>query len=187
MRRTLHKIGGGSSSLYSCRQHFPPVDPIPKSNRSLSLPRSSSSSTIFNRIFYRSTEVSGSYFYCDTEDFREMINDYNNGNKKMYSYIMEAQVARLSEHRKDDIKLMKELLDHDYRDIKDMDPKEMMNKYFRGSETGKWKQYVRTPTGNLVGEFPPNPYGISGLDFLLFGKKGGNIKYPLGKPKDHTR
>ncbi|KAI3932164.1 hypothetical protein MKW92_000300 [Papaver armeniacum] len=187
MRRTLHKIGGSSSSLYSCRQHFPPVDPVPRSNPSLVLPHSSSSSALFNRVFYLPTHVPISYFYCDTEDFKEMINDYKNGNKKMYSYIMEAQLARRSEHKEEDSKLIRELLDYEYRDIKDMDPEEMMNTYFRDSETGKWKEDVRTPTGNLVVEFPPNPYGISGSDFQLFGKKGGNIEYPLGKPKDYTR
>ncbi|KAI3863828.1 hypothetical protein MKW98_031420, partial [Papaver atlanticum] len=135
MRRTLYKIGG-SSSLYLGRQHFPPASPIPKPNPSLSLPHSSSSSALFNRVFNLPTHVPRSYFYCDTKDFKEMINDYKNGNKKMYPYIMEAHVARLSEHREDDSKLMKELLAHDYRDIEDMDPEEMMNKYFRDTETG---------------------------------------------------
>ncbi|RZC53322.1 hypothetical protein C5167_012168 [Papaver somniferum] len=47
----------------------------------------------------------------------------------MYPYILEAQVARRSEHREDDRKLMKELLAHDYRDLKDMDPEHFENHF----------------------------------------------------------
>ncbi|KAI3932438.1 hypothetical protein MKW92_046432 [Papaver armeniacum] len=109
--QTLRKVGG--SSLYSCRQFSPAPYPIPKSNPTLSLPHSSSSSALFNGfskgVFYTSVEVPRNYFYCDTEDFKEMLNDFKKDNKKMYPYVMEAMVARVTEHWKDDEKLMEEL------------------------------------------------------------------------------
>ncbi|KAI3948546.1 hypothetical protein MKW92_018115 [Papaver armeniacum] len=33
-----------------------------------------------------------------------------------------------------------------------------------------------------VGGFPPNPYGISGLDFFFFGRTGGKLTYALSRP-----
>ncbi|KAI3847334.1 hypothetical protein MKW92_000740 [Papaver armeniacum] len=113
MRRTLQKTGA-SSSLYSCRQHSPSANPIPKPNPSLSLPHSSSSSALFNRVPYNRVFVSKIhvhpyYFYCDMEDFKEMLIEYKSGNRKMYPYIFEALTARHSEHGEDDKKLMKEL------------------------------------------------------------------------------
>ncbi|KAI3948547.1 hypothetical protein MKW92_018116 [Papaver armeniacum] len=248
MRRTLQKTGA-SSSLYSCRQHSPSANPIPKPNPSLSLPHSSSSSALFNRVPYNRVFVSKIhvhpyYFYCDMEDFKEMLIEYKSGNRKMYPYIFEALTARHSEHGEDDKKLMKELGVLSKGD----DKKEVHRENCARRDEGEWKE-VKSTTGhhvkfhmlflliiivmvssgkyftsydvfspllavtgdsrafsrlvastisivitenNLfssrfmikdpVEDWPPNPYGISGSDFFLFGKTGGEVTYALGKP-----
>ncbi|RZC92621.1 hypothetical protein C5167_036229 [Papaver somniferum] len=111
MIRALRKFGG-SASVYS--PHSPSANPIPKPNPSLSPTHSSSSSVLLNRVrhsrVYRTEQyVHPNYFYCDMEDFKEMLIGYKSGNRKMYPYIFEALTARFSEHAQEDKKLMNEL------------------------------------------------------------------------------
>ncbi|KAI3942921.1 hypothetical protein MKW92_046067 [Papaver armeniacum] len=195
MRRTLQKTGA-SSSLYSCRQHSPSANPIPKPNPSLSLPHSSSSSALFNRVpynrvFVSKTHVHPYYFYCDTEDFKEMLIEYKSGNRKMYPYIFEALTARHSEHGEDDKKLMKELGVLSQGD----DKKEVHRENCARRDeavTGDSRAFSRLVASTIsivitenklfssrfmikerVGGWPPNPYGI---------RTGGKVTYALGRP-----
>ncbi|RZC89755.1 hypothetical protein C5167_035750 [Papaver somniferum] len=111
MIRALRKFGG-STPVYS--PHSPSANPISKPNPSLSPTHSSSSSVQLNRVrhsrVYRTEQyVHPSYFYCDMEDFKELLIGYKSGNRKMYPYIIAALNAKYSEHGEDDKKLMKEL------------------------------------------------------------------------------
>ncbi|RZC93875.1 hypothetical protein C5167_016568, partial [Papaver somniferum] len=111
MIRALRKFGG-SAPVYS--PHSPSANPISKPNPSLSPTHSSSSSVLLNRVrdsrVYRTEQyVHPHYFYCDMEDFKELLIGYKSGNRKMYPYIVVASTARHSEHGEDDKKLMKEL------------------------------------------------------------------------------
>ncbi|KAI3948548.1 hypothetical protein MKW92_018117 [Papaver armeniacum] len=225
MIRALRKFGG-SASVYS--PHSPSANPIPKPNPSLSPTHSSSSSLLLNRVrhsrVYRTEQyVHPYYFYCDMEDFKEMLIEYKSGNRKMYPYIIEALTARHSEHGEDDKKLMKELGVLSQGDDKKEVHRENCARRDEGerkevkSTTGFFSSYdVFSPllvvTGDSrafsrlvastinivitenklfssrfmikerVGGFPPNPYGISGLDFFFFGRTGGKVTYALGRP-----
>ncbi|KAI3900496.1 hypothetical protein MKW92_035213 [Papaver armeniacum] len=183
MIRALRKFGG-SACVYS--PHSPSANPIPKPNPSLSPTHSSSSSLLLNRVrhsrVYRTEQyVHPYYFYCDMEDFKEMLIEYKSGNRKMYPYIFEALTARHSEHGEDDKKLMKELGVLSQGD----DKKEVHRENCARRDEGEWKE-VKSTTGFMikdpVGDWPPNPYGISGSDFFLFGRTGGEVTYALGKP-----
>ncbi|KAI3913928.1 hypothetical protein MKW92_029184 [Papaver armeniacum] len=147
MIRALRKFGG-SACVYS--PHSPSANPIPKPNPSLSPTHSSSSSLLLNRVrhsrVYRTEQyVHPYYFYCDTEDFKEMLIEYKSGNRKMYPYIFEALTARHSEHGEDDKKLMKELGVLSKGD----DKKEVHRENCAGRDEGEWKE-VKSTTGHHV-------------------------------------
>ncbi|KAI3890449.1 hypothetical protein MKX03_024991 [Papaver bracteatum] len=153
MIRALRKFGG-SASVYS--PHSPSANPIPKPNPSLSPTHSSSSSLLLNRVrlsrVYRTEQyVHPYYFYCDVEDFKEMLNEYKSGNRKMYPYIIEALTARHSEHGEDDEKLMKELGVLSKGD----DKKEVHRENCARRDEGEWKE-VKSTTGHAFHEFFPS-------------------------------
>ncbi|KAI3913927.1 hypothetical protein MKW92_029183 [Papaver armeniacum] len=110
-----------------------------------------------------------------------MLMEYKSGNRKMYPYIIEALTARHSEHGEDDKKLMKGLGVLSQGD----DKKEVHRENCARRDEGEWKE-VKSTTGFMikerVGGWPPNPYGISGLDFFFFGRTGAKVTYALGRP-----
>ncbi|XP_026442712.1 uncharacterized protein LOC113342365 isoform X3 [Papaver somniferum] len=183
MIRALRKFGG-SASVYS--PHSPSANPIPKPNPSLSPTHSSSSSVLLNRVrhsrVYRTEQyVHPNYFYCDMEDFKEMLIGYKSGNRKMYPYIFEALTARFSEHAQEDKKLMNELGVLS----RGGDKKEVHRENCARRDEGEGKE-VESTTGFMekerVWDYPPNPYGMSGYDFFSFGRTGGEVTDALGKP-----
>ncbi|XP_026445080.1 uncharacterized protein LOC113345532 [Papaver somniferum] len=183
MIRALRKFGG-SAPVYS--PHSPSANPISKPNPSLSPTHSSSSSVLLNRVrdsrVYRTEQyVHPHYFYCDMEDFKELLIGYKSGNRKMYPYIVVASTARHSEHGEDDKKLMKELGVLSQGD----DKKEVHRESCPRRDEGEGKE-VESTTGFMkkkrAWDWPPNPYGISGRDFFLFGRTGRKVFDPIGKP-----